>query len=440
MSSTASDSQEDHFPVTVTATAAMPRLASSAPLSDIYLTEFDDSLSALQTHPTTQCEANTLSERDEMNTTWFRPRRVASGSSSGGTVYVSPTEHELQDEPHEFPHFREVASDEDPHNDAYNSDEFSDDEGPTTAQKAQKPIAAKKKRFSSSQQSKATSSASASAKRHRKAQDHEQNTSPMLSSSPRSEKIRVKRPRLQDIEDGDADAVTPEPVNYESIEEATKQDPTPASGRTLRKKTIQQTHPYQFERIQYNLEKATGVAANSEDIEEMIDSTPKQKPKARRSSGRRPGGNKADKANKKSKSKREQTGEPKRGRSDSLISVTSSVRPIDVLEKTTIQIWLDGFPHGAAPVGLSKVENIDQLIDRMIDNWDWKFEGKVFSHAIASFPWLSKESNILIRPGMTDSFLKLVGEVKTAPTWTETAEDKEKSCEVKVTVFLQARK
>lgn len=423
----------------VTVIVAMPRLPSplprSVPLSNIFLPEIDEFPSPLRVQPTTYSEGNNFSAIDDMNTTLFRPRRVVSPAESEGTIFTSPTERERRDEPHEFPHFREVTPNDGHHNDSESSDEFFHDTVIVSAKTTQNHPA-KTKRTSSFTQS--ASPTSTRAKRPRNSRGHKQRTPPGSGSSPASERRRAKHPRLQDIENGSPETATLEETKYESIEKASKKGQMLSGGRNLRRRTIQQTHPYQFEKIQYNLEKATGVAALSEDVEdaiqEVIDSSPKAKPKPRRKGKQLTGGHKAGNA----KTKKGKNVEPRRGRSGSMLSETSSVALPDILERTTLQIWLDGFSCAAAPVSLSKVKDVDQLMDRMIDNWEWKFEGKVFSHAIASFPWLSKESNILIRPGMTDSFLKLMREVMVAPVWAEQAGDQEKSCDVKVVMFLQA--
>jgi len=201
-----------------------------------------------------------------------------------------------------------------------------------------------------------------------------------------------------------------------------------AGSRSLRRRTIQQEHPYKYDKVQYALEQSTGNAAPVEEVEdavqEKIESSQKQ---SGRGNGRRStGSNKSRKGNSVvSKGRR---------RSVSLLSTTSSAASPD-FERTTLQIWLDGFSGGAAPVALSKVFGVDHLIDFIIQNWEWKFEGQSFSYAIASFPWLSPNSNIVIRNGMKDSFQKLLDEVKAAPMWAQGGG--EVRCEVKIMVYVQ---
>lgn len=257
-------------------------------------------------------------------------------------------------------------------------------------------------------------------------------------SSPPTRKSTRKQPRDARVKRrhsnrSNAQESTPKTPKKAKVKEKGKEEEQiPAGCRSLRRRTIQQEHPYKYEKIQYDLAKSTGTAAPVDEVEdavqEEIGSTQKQS--ARRKERRPLGGSKGRKVNAVvSKSQKQ------RRRSVSLLSTTSSAASPD-FERTTLQIWLDGFNGGATPIPLSKVVGIDHLIELMVQNWEWKFEGQSFSYAIASFPWLSHDSNIVIRNGMKDSFQKLLDEVKAAPMWAQGGG--EVRCEVKIRVYVQA--
>lgn len=437
MSSAASDALEVAFPTT------MPRLpyyleSSSAPLSNIFLPEIDESPSNSPVHSTTYVEANAFTAINEMILTPVRRGEVFEplDSDSDRTVSTSPPPQSQQ--------LQLVPQEENHHEDSHSSDGSFNDNMTSTTQPRQKHAAKTQLAPSSRPSASVSASASASsqntrAKRTGNGQRHQvfQTMEPArtnLSSSPTSERVQPQRPRLQDIENRNSQSATPEDVKEEDIEEPRIKEATPPSSRSLRRRTVQQTHPYIFELMQHNLAKSTGVPAMPDELEdavqEVIDSTPKEKirKKARLSTG----------AKKKRKSTKgnSKTPNPKRRRSESLLSVTSSVASPD-FDKTTLQIWLNGFSDGAAPVTLNKVSDVDELVGVIVQSWGWKFEGQNFSHAIASFPWLSDQSNILIRTGMGESFQKLMQEVTMAPVWAEESEDRARYCEVKVTVFVK---
>lgn len=435
MSSTASEALQVAFPAT------MPRLpyyieSSSAPLSNIFLPEIDESPANSPVHSTTYPEANTFSAINEMILTPVRRGEVFEplDSDSDRTVNTSPPPQPQQSE--------HVPQDENHHDDSHSSDESFRDSMTSNTQPRQKRAA--KTQLARSSRPSASASASASsqntrAKRTGNGQHHQGGQSMKrahanLSSSPTLERIQPQRPRLQDIENRNSQSATPEDAKEEDIEEPKIKEATPPSSRSLRRRTIQQTHPYIFEKMRHNWAKSTGVLAMPDELEDavehVINSAPKGKirKQARLSTG--------SKKKRKSTRGNNKTPNPKRHRSESLLSVTSSVASPD-FDRTTLQIWLNGFSDGAAPVTLNKVTDVDELVRVIIQSWGWKFEGQDFSHAIVSFPWLSDQSNILIRTGMGESFQKMMQEVTTAPVWAEASEDRARYCEVKVTVFVK---
>ena len=78
---------------------------------------------------------------------------------------------------------------------------------------------------------------------------------------------------------------------------------------------------------------------------------------------------------------------------------------------------------------------MDNLIALLIESWEWKYKPASFSYAIASFPWLDDKSNILLRPGLSDSFENMVREAESASAWGE------KGCkaiwQVDITVYVE---
>ena len=209
--------------------------------------------------------------------------------------------------------------------------------------------------------------------------------------------------------------------------------------RKLRNRTIQQTNPFEFDKIQHQL-KSKGRTANADQVKAILSSkfesvgTPT---KAKRKAA--PTGNERAKRSKKtSATPKESTGSvaiepvPHR-RSASSLSFSSLIEQSRV-ERTTLKVWLDGFKGGSVPVPLRECRDVDQLVGSIIKAWDWQFNGRRFSYAVARFPWLDDDANIIIRHGLVDSFQNLMDEVETAPIW---AEGKKARCDVKITVYVQ---
>lgn len=205
--------------------------------------------------------------------------------------------------------------------------------------------------------------------------------------------------------------------------------------RELRKRTIQQLNPFKFEKHQHYMTKS-GRRVTAQKIEkavqEEIDKKERQpaKKKARVST--------PDISPSKialSPSKRISVGSRLSG---SALSVASG-RLVDHAEpdpaRTTLRIWLDGFQGGSTPTTLKDCADLDSLLDFILKSWKWRFGGQRFSYAIASFPWLTHEANILIRHGLADSFQKMVLEIDNSPVWVE--EGDKAQCEVKIMVYLE---
>ncbi|KEF58150.1 uncharacterized protein A1O9_06074 [Exophiala aquamarina CBS 119918] len=261
---------------------------------------------------------------------------------------------------------------------------------------------------------------------------HSNFSSPPARKSTRKQPCNAHRKRRNSNRSNAQESIPKTSKKAKVQEEGKQEQQIPAGSRSLRRRTIQQEHPYKYDKIRYDLAKSSGSAAPVDKVEdavqENVESTQKQN--ARTKERRSIGSGKGRKANTVTP-----RSEKQRRRSVSLLSITSSAASPN-FERTTLQIWLDGFSRGAAPVPLSKVVGADHLVELIIQNWGWKFEGQSFSYAIASFPWLSHDSNIVIRSGMTDSFQKMLDEVKAAPVWAQGGG--EVRCEVKITVYVQA--
>ncbi|KIW90344.1 uncharacterized protein Z519_08988 [Cladophialophora bantiana CBS 173.52] len=208
--------------------------------------------------------------------------------------------------------------------------------------------------------------------------------------------------------------------------------------RNLRKRTLQQTKPDKFDKHRYNLSRKTGHEANPKKVEKAIQDEigvreHKQTKKKPRGSSRN-----STKSKAKTSTPREQTAD-KRRLSNSAGSVspspeTDSEHVFDPA-RTTLRVCLDGFHGGAAiPIPLNECDSNDKRVDSILKFWGWKFTGTGFSYAIVSFPWLTEQSNILLRPGLPESFKGMRAEIENAPI---RAEGRHERCDVQVTVYQQ---
>ncbi|ETI28512.1 hypothetical protein G647_00962 [Cladophialophora carrionii CBS 160.54] len=206
--------------------------------------------------------------------------------------------------------------------------------------------------------------------------------------------------------------------------------------RNLRKRTLQQTNPFKFEKHKHIAQK-TGQQTSTKKIEnkvqQEIEGSQKEpaKKKARVSSGN------STKNKAKASASHNQSATNAR-RSSSILSTAVSPEANSDYDfdpvKSILRVRLDGFAGAAAPVSLVQCDGLDKLMDFIIASWGWRFNGDRFSYAVASFPWLSDQSNILLRPGMEASFQLMMAEIERAPVWTE---GHCTSCEVDVTVYVQ---
>ncbi|KAL6244636.1 hypothetical protein RBB50_008164 [Rhinocladiella similis] len=210
------------------------------------------------------------------------------------------------------------------------------------------------------------------------------------------------------------------------------------STRSLRKRTVQQTNPYKFDKYKHTISSKTGHSADSEDVEdavyeeiEMTQTRLSSKKKQSRASTA---------GNKRKPKARPLKQNSKRRRFTSSASVTAEDSKVSTFDpgRVTLKVWLDGFPAAGAPTTLLASGDVDSLFDFIVKSWGWSFDGASIRYAVISFPWLSEESNILLRPGLRESFTKMVSEIEKADCW-KSGED-EASCEIKITVFLQSAK
>ncbi|RVX67947.1 hypothetical protein B0A52_08552 [Exophiala mesophila] len=225
-----------------------------------------------------------------------------------------------------------------------------------------------------------------------------------------------------------------------------------SSTRKLRGRTLQQLKPFQFDKVQHNLN-TKGQVVDDQKMEEIVQQS-LEKDRQTRSTGKRSrrlsseqgpevkgpeeervqeivkveAGDAADKRRKVDNQQRA------RSVSSTTLSCSEFLNDPSRRERTTLKVWLDGFNGGAAPFPLNQCQEVGAFVDRIIKAWDWQFNGAKFSYAIATFPWLTEDANIVIRTGMTESLQNLMDEVDRAPVW---AEGKQARCEVKVTVYVE---
>jgi hypothetical protein len=422
MSSTASYCPEAALPI------IMPPLISPDGLNNVYLPEIEDHSSTSNTHPTTYSATDTFTAIDEMGPKLFQDDQdlESTDSDSDATVGTKSSPYRYQ----------QSLQDDIHHEDLDNSDDsFRVSKKPSMKERTARPKLSQN--FDASASS-PTSPALTQAKGIPKVQSRQdgkakERAHANLSSSPTKKQPQADRAKRRKSNRSNSPESAPQDAKQENIEEdREEEEKTPASSRSLRRRTIQQTHPYKFDRIQHDLMKSSGTVALADEVEDVIQEEIQstQKPNPRKKARLSTGSSKSHNA----KATTSKSQKPKRRRSGSLLSIASSA-PSPEFERTTLQIWLDGFKDAAAPISLSKVDDVDQLIEFINEIWGWKFEGQRFSYAIASFPWLSDGSNILIRSGMKDSFQKLMQQVKAAPVWAEGGDGA--ICEVKIMVYVQ---
>lgn len=210
-------------------------------------------------------------------------------------------------------------------------------------------------------------------------------------------------------------------------------DEQASTERTLRKRTVQQTHPFKFDKHNHNAQKAGRTATTKKiekEVQQEVKGTWQDKGHVSRSSAAQ---------NKRKASTSSKQGAHSKRRSSSSVSKTASPEADDhdhesVFDpaKTTFIVRLDGFASAAAAVSLKECNQVDGLMDFIRENWEWRYNGAVFSYAIASFSWLNDTANIILRPGTKTNFDRVVSEAERAPAWAAG-----EHCDIEVTVYLQ---
>lgn len=203
--------------------------------------------------------------------------------------------------------------------------------------------------------------------------------------------------------------------------------------RELRKRKLQQVHPYKYEKHEHNMMTKSGKEANTDKVEKAVQNeicgTRRQRIKMTKAESNNANPGQVTRSARKKSSKI--------SRRSSLVasSTTSTTLPYEAdLSRASLRIWLDGFSGASTAIMLKECSGLGKLMEFILKSWEWKFNFREFSYAIASFPWLSSDSNVLIRPGLTESFQKIVSEIENSPVW---ADGDKAQCEVKVVVFLQ---
>lgn len=218
--------------------------------------------------------------------------------------------------------------------------------------------------------------------------------------------------------------------------------------RSLRKRTLQQTVPFKFEKHQHSMTKKTGKNVNTENVEMAVKEEMGEAPTQPAKKKARTAGNNAA-TSVKLKDEPDSSHEQGSSRNRSLSSAvsidglgTSLPAPTQRFDPTRaiLRVRLNNFAGGAAtPITLSECDDNGKLmnfINETVDftqTWEFSFSGKKFAYAIASFPWLTEASNILLRPGLAESFSAMVTEIENAPIWTEGDHIR---CHVEVTIYV----
>lgn len=253
----------------------------------------------------------------------------------------------------------------------------------------------------------------------------------------------VPRAASNEIETpSDSDAA---PEEIDANGENTKADACnpPTVPRSLRKRALRQTHPFKYDKHQHNMTVKTGKIANTKNVEkaikEEIEETPLQPAKKKV----RTAGNKVATLAK-TKAEPDSLHEQESSKNERL-SPAVSIDAFDTSPPATeqqfdpsraiLRVRLNDFAGGAAtPIALSDCDNNSKLINFINKTWEFSFGDRKFAYAIASFPWLTEASNILLRPGLAESFSGMVAEIENAPMWTE---GNHARCHVEVTIYVQ---
>ncbi|KIV80733.1 hypothetical protein PV11_08216 [Exophiala sideris] len=225
-------------------------------------------------------------------------------------------------------------------------------------------------------------------------------------------------------------------VGHDEDDSKTNDTVARAPTRALRKRNINQVLPYKYDKHQHQLTKTIGKTADADLIEEAVQDEIEST--QRRSARKRPRTSAGStKSNSKVPSSRR--GNRQRRRSPSAASSVASEKLTPArpnLAKVTLRIWLENFTAASIPTTLKDCDSLETLINFITTSWGWAFNGASFHHAIISFPWLSQNANILLRPELKHTFEKMINEVENAPVWGEKGEDA--TCEIKIVVYLDA--
>lgn len=208
------------------------------------------------------------------------------------------------------------------------------------------------------------------------------------------------------------------------------------STRSLRKRNINQVMPYKYDKHQHHLTTRTGKAADAELVEEAVQDEIET---TQRRSARKKPRTSVGSTTCSSKTRSSKQGNKQRRRSTSAASSTTTEKVVIArpdLAKVTLRVWLENFQGAAIPTTLKECNTLEKLMDFITTSWGWNFSGASFHHAIISFPWLSQNANILLRPELKHTFEKMMDEVENAPVWTEKGE--KATCEIKIVVYLKA--
>ncbi len=191
--------------------------------------------------------------------------------------------------------------------------------------------------------------------------------------------------------------------------------------KRLRQRTMAQEQPYQFDKVRHNMSKKSGYGGiDGSDVEQQLISTQRKAGKAQVKPKTSPKG--------RAKAKRARASIDRFSSVDTGRSTPTStagtpdvkadieLRTEQVLQNTTLNIWMKGDDDGANAIQLAQCPTVTALFDHIDDTWG-KACGKQATRVKCTMPWKDKKANLVMYRGWDTSFEKLLQEIRKAPVW-----------------------
>lgn len=222
------------------------------------------------------------------------------------------------------------------------------------------------------------------------------------------------------------------PATYaESPTEASDDHVDATDSHALRKRRRAQMMPYQSDKVKHNYARAKGKPMASSDLERELSQRqgdPDRKVARRQSVSSTASKEKALAQShhtsrvSRDVSKLSESGTPTR---DSSGNLEARIRA-----HTTIRTRLHGAACPLIPHYFKNCDTIEKFLTNITDSWKFMLKNHEPEYMVIHFPWRDKESNILIRAGLHDSFDKMTEEIREAPCWEAGGR-----CDIDVTLF-----